>query len=88
MKVKTYQYLHKPFRLLWLESDEIFLLFIGLLLGIYIYTIIFLIICIFVFFIRKLKNQFPRGFIKHISYFLGLFKFKHYPTFFETEFQE
>jgi len=88
MKTRTHKYLHKPFRLLWFESDEIFLLFAGLVLGMYVNTLFFLVLIVCAVLSRKFKAKYPRGFVRHISYFLGLLRFKKYPSFFESSFQE
>ena len=88
MRVRTPKYLHKPFRILWFESDELFMMFLSLVLGIYVsvYFLPALLACVFV--ARKVKARFPRGFLRHISFFLGITRFRNCPTFFESRFQE
>jgi len=34
----------------------------------------------------KAKSRFPRGFVIHGPYFLGLLRFRGYPTFFQKHF--
>jgi len=87
-KVQNYRYLHRPFRLVWFESDELMILFIGLVLSLTISLLFLVITTVTVFFIRRFKNKYPRGFIRHISYFLGLYKFRKVPSFFDTHFNE
>lgn len=36
----------------------------------------------------KFKKKYPRGFINHISYFIGFTDFKHYPDYFIDKFRE
>lgn len=36
----------------------------------------------------RLKKNYPRGFIKHVGYFLGITTFKGYPGFFHQKFRE
>ncbi len=88
MKVRTNKYLHKPFRLLWFEADEIFLFFVGLTFSIYVTPWIGLFFFFLILLIRRNKDKQPRGFIRHFFYYLGLLRFKGYPTFFENSFQE
>ena len=88
MRVTANKYLHKPFRLLWFESDEIFLFFVGIMLGIYVsfwFVPLFFVLALFV---RKAKEKQARGFVKHFFYYFGFLRFKGYPTFFESKFQE
>jgi hypothetical protein len=35
-----------------------------------------------------LNRNFPRGFIRHLAYFSGFYKFDHYPEFFANRFVE
>jgi len=88
MRVRTNKYLHKPFRLLWFEADEIFLFFIGAIFSIYITIWIGFFFFLLVFLIHRNKNKQPRGFIRHFFYYLGLLRFKGFPSFFENNFQE
>ena len=88
MRVTTPKHLHKPFRILWFESDKLFLMFAGLIIGIYITLIFFPILFGLAFAIRKMKTKFTRGFVRHLSYFLGLMRFRNYPSFFDSRFNE
>ncbi len=88
MIAKSKKFLHKPFRILWFETDEIFLFFLGIVFCFHV-TIWFLPITIFlIVIIRRSKEKQPRGFLKHIAYQLGLMRFKGYPSFFEDRFNE
>jgi len=88
MRVTTPKHLHKPFRILWFESDELLLIFGGLILGIYITPIFFPILFGSAFVVRKMKTKFTRGFVRHLPYFLGLMRFRNYPSFFDSHFNE
>ena len=88
MKVETPKYLHKPFRILWFESDELFFMFGGLILGMYVTFMLFPVMLVCAFLIRRFKMRLNRGFVRHIPYFLGIMRFKRYPSFFESRFNE
>jgi len=88
MRVITPKHLHKPFRILWFESDELFFMFAGLILGIYVHVSFFPILFALAFIIRKMKVRFNRGFVRQLPYFLGLMRFRYYPSFFESHFSE
>ena len=88
MRVTTNKYLHKPFRLLWFESDELFVFFLGAVLGFYISLWLLPMFFTLGVIIRKTKEKQPRGFVRHFFYYIGVLRFKGYPTFFESEFQE
>ncbi len=88
MKVKPYKYLHRPFRLVWFESDELMLILIGIFLSFVVYVWSFLLFIALVYGMKKAKPKLPRGFIKHIAYYLGVYRFKGYPVFFTNKFIE
>ena len=82
------QYLHKPYRILWFELDEIVLA-----TGLYALSMMFsfyflLALPVVIYLFRISKNKKPRGYYKHIWYKLGLYSFKEYPPAFERGFQE
>lgn len=73
------RYLHRPYRLLWFERDEL-----GLMAGLYVISVfttfkLLLLIPPAVIFFRKEKRKRPRGFVVHIFYRLGLTSFRGYP---------
>ena len=81
-------YLSKPYQVLWFEPDDIGLMIAG--------TLIFglkiggwwgwLIVPMLPVGYGRLKRNYPRGFIKHMGYFLGVSPFRGYPTFFQQKF--
>jgi type IV conjugative transfer system protein TraL len=89
MKVFIPQYLHKQNRIGFLDADEagIIVLFIMLLVLIRSPLILIAGIACF-FYYRKLKEKYPRGFIKHIPHIWGFKQFKYFPSIFIREFKE
>ncbi len=90
MEHKVPQYLNEQIRFLGLETDEM----MSVLLAIY-FNILFGFGWIFtpftvaaaVLFIY-INRQYPRGFMRHLFYFSGLYSFKGYPDFFQKEMNE
>ena len=90
MQYQIPRYLNEQVRFIGLQSDEFFIV----LLSIYFCAIFrfqwivqFLNIAMDVVFIW-LNRNFPRGFIRHLAYFSGFYKFDHYPEFFANRFVE
>ncbi len=90
MQYQIPRYLNEQVRFIGLQSDEFFIV----LLSIYFcaifrfqWIVLFLNISMVVVFIW-LNRNFPRGFIRHLAYFSGFYKFDHYPQFFANRFVE
>lgn len=84
------QYLSKPYQVLWFEPDDIALIIaatfiFGLKIGGWIGVL--LVIATPVVY-GRVKRNYPRGFVKHLGYFLGVMSFKGYPTYFQQKFRE
>jgi len=84
------QYLSKPYQVLWFEPDDIALIIaatfiFGLKIGGWLGVI--LVIATPVAY-GRVKRNYPRGFVKHLGYFLGVMSFKGYPTYFQQKFRE
>lgn len=83
------QYLSSPLQIYIFESDEV-----GLIAGIVGWIMIFggwlSVISLFAvpYLYRKTKLRYPKGFLKHLSYFLGLKDMAPYPGPFENLFHE
>jgi len=80
------RYLHRPYRLLWFERDEI-----ALMVLIYIVSLLttfkaLLLIPAAVVVYRREKRKRPRGFVRHIMYRTGIAPFRGYPNSFVTRF--
>jgi type IV conjugative transfer system protein TraL len=82
------QYLSNPIQMLWWEKDEVLLilsLFSGaLLFGGFMWLALFVI----PFSYSRFKKNYPKGFLQHLLYFIGIMKFDGYPTAFEKHFIE
>ena len=90
MQYQIPRYLNEQVRFIGLQSDE----FLIVILSVYFCAIfrfqwIVLILNIsMVFVFIWLNRNFPRGFIRHLAYFSGFYKFDHYPEFFANRFVE
>lgn len=87
-RLKVPQYLHRPYQVLFFETDELVVLVIMLFLGLCFGGIFWLLMIPVVFLMVHLKKKHPRGYIKHILYQIGLLTFKNAPTSFENRFNE
>lgn len=89
MNFKFPQYLHLPIQVLDYEPDDIaiamFLFVLCMVFGGIGWWVALLVVP---WLYRTAKENYPRGFIKHIFYFFGLTELKGYPNFFQKEFTE
>ncbi len=85
---RPYKYLHKPYRVIFFESDELVLILLAVFSAMVISFKLVPVFAVGVYFLRKLKPHLPRGFLRHIPYFLGLYRFRSCPSFFDSRFQE
>ena len=90
MRYHVPRYLNEQMRFIGLQSDE----FAMVILSFYMCAIfrfnplvVVLAVGLVAGFIY-LNRRFPRGFVKHLAYFGGFYRFKHYPDFFATRFIE
>jgi type IV conjugative transfer system protein TraL len=90
MQYQIPRYLNEQVRFIGLQSDE----FLVVILSVYFcaifrfqWIVLILNISMVVVFIW-LNRDFPRGFIRHLAYFSGFYKFDHYPEFFANRFVE
>lgn len=88
MRRRFPQYLSSPFQVLWLESDELAIFFGMFTLALIFGNWFWLLTVAGPWFYSKLKKRYPRGFLKHVLYFIGLMDMKGYPGFFEESFKE
>lgn len=82
------QYLNAPIQLAWWEIDVVAVAVFSVYLGVFLKGPFYIAIFFAPYFYNKFKKQYPRGFLKHLSYFIGLTEFKGYPSFFEKRFIE
>lgn len=87
-KLKVPQYLHRPYQVLFFEVDELAAFILGLLLALFFGGIFWLLVILSVFLLSYTKKKYPRGYLKHFLYVLGLIGFKNTPSFFEKNFRE
>jgi len=74
--------------ILWFESDELALMAVFYTLGLLFGWVGWILLFIIPFLYRRLKLSYPRGFLKHGLYFLGIINLKNYPIYQEKEFIE
>lgn len=83
------QYLSEPLQVLFFDQDEVGVAFIILALclvfgGLFWWTM--LLVVPFVY--RKAKKKYPKSFLRHCLYVIGLMPLEYYPGFFEDQFRE
>lgn len=78
------KYLHRPYQVLFFETDELAVIILSLFLGLLLSGYFFLMAIILPFILGYLKKKMPRGYLKHYLYCLGLIVYKGAPTFFES----
>jgi type IV conjugative transfer system protein TraL len=86
--VRCPRYLHKPIQVLWWEADEFVIVMIFFTLALIFGYVFWLFLFAGPYIYTKFKRKYPRGFFKHLFWFSGVIKMKHYPSFFEKEFLE
>ena len=88
---KIPRYLSDPIQILWLQPDDIFIAVITYVIGINVigFSLELIILMVSVLWgYSSVKKKYPRGFLKHMLYFLGYAKLKGYPIFNIKEFRE
>jgi type IV conjugative transfer system protein TraL len=82
------QYLSSPFQVLWFETDELIIVFTFLIFALIFGYLFWLLLFLGPYLYTRLKKKYPRGFLRHMLYFIGLIHIKGYPSYFEKEFFE
>lgn len=83
------QYLSTPYQVLWFEPDDMVLMYAAtILFGVKIGGWAWILVPIVPISYGRLKKNYPRGFVKHMGYFLGIKNFGGYPKFFQQRFLE
>jgi type IV conjugative transfer system protein TraL len=82
------QYLNAPLQLAWWEADVVAVALFSGYAGFFLKGPFYLIIILQPWLYVRFKKQYPRGFMRHLFYFIGLTDFKGYPSFFEKRFVE
>ena len=86
--LRPYRYLHKPYRVLWFETEELALMAIGLLTAISINILMITVFLFLVYVVRRCKKKYSRGYLKHLAFHMGYYRFKRAPASYEKVFQE
>lgn len=82
------QYLASPLQILWFETDEVATLLIFFIISSLFGGWSWLLLFVGPYLYLRLKKNYPKSFIKHSLYFLGLKTPKNYPSTFEKFFCE
>ncbi len=85
---KISKWLHRPYQVLFFDSEDLGVIFFFFMLAFLFGKIFWLFLFIFPYLILKKKKRSPRGYIKHLLYLTGLYRFKNCPTVFESRFYE
>lgn len=88
MTRKFPQYLTQPFQVLWFEPDDLAIMTASFILAQQFGGYLWLTMIVVPWAYSRFKRQYPRGFLRHILYFIGLAPMKGYPQFFERDFLE
>jgi len=86
MKRRFPQYLSSPFQVLWFETDELGIIFLFFTVALIYGGVSWIMLLAGPWMYSKLKKKYPRGFLRHLLYFMGLVSMKGYPSYFEEEF--
>ena len=73
------RYLHQPYRFLWFEKDEVYLMVAFYILSLAFSFKLLLLIPGVIYLYRREKRKWPRGFLRHALYRLGIVSFPGYP---------
>jgi type IV conjugative transfer system protein TraL len=82
------QYLNAPLQFAWWEADVVVIAVFSAYFGFFLKGPFYLMIVLLPYSYVSAKRKYPRGFLRHLFYFIGLIDFKGYPTFFEKRFIE
>lgn len=78
------QFLHRPYQVLFFEMDDLILIILLFSLALIFGGIFWVLFFVVPYVMSIFKKRFPRGYVKHMIYFLGLFAFKFAPSVFEN----
>ncbi|MDL1977039.1 MAG: type IV conjugative transfer system protein TraL [Deltaproteobacteria bacterium] len=82
------QYLSAPLQVLWFEADELAVMVIFFTIASLFGGWFWLSLIVGPFLYLRIKKNYPKSFIKHLLYFVGLQAPPNYPSFFEKLFLE
>lgn len=82
------QYLHRPYQVLWFESDDMGILALCFIMAIIFGGFFWIAFVVVPTFYMRTKKKYPRGYLRHLLYFVGILRVKRYPDFMIKEFVE
>ncbi len=88
MQYRFPQYLHKPPRVLFMDSDEAALVAMLFILAMIFGYIFWILLFVIPYLYAKQKKKYARGALRHMLYKIGILNFERAPSFFENRFRE
>lgn len=88
MKYRIPQYLHRPYQILFFDAEDVALIMLLFVLAMLFGYVFWFLLFVVPYVYMKVKKKYPRGFLKHIIYRLGIISFKGAPSVFERNFRE
>ena len=89
MKAQFPRYLNAPLQFLWFEADDLAMILIAFMIAsTYKLWFFWVLLVVAPWQYSRVKKKYPRGFLLHMLYFMGLTQFKGYPSAFENNFIE
>ncbi|BCO09250.1 hypothetical protein GF1_16260 [Desulfolithobacter dissulfuricans] len=82
------QYLSNPIQVLWFESDELSIIVLFFVLAMIYGGLAWILFFAGPYLYSRSKKTKPRGYLFHLLYMIGLNKMKHYPEYFDKDFNE
>ena len=89
MKSKRFpQYLSSPFQILWFETDDLAIIAVFFVLALLLGGLFWVALFVAPYLYSMVKRLYPRGYLRHVLYFVGLINMKPYPNYFDNNFLE
>lgn len=82
------QFLHRPYQVLFFEADELACLVLGFVFILFFGLWMTFLLVGLAFFLSWAKKRYPRGYLRHMLYKIGLVDLKNAPTYFENKFND
>jgi len=82
------QYLSAPLQVLWFEPDDLAVCIISFTIASIFKGFFWFLILAGPFVYMRYKLKYPKSFLKHMLYFIGIKNLKHYPSIFYKNFNE
>jgi type IV conjugative transfer system protein TraL len=88
MKKLFPQYLSAPLQVLFWDSDELCIIVTFFTIAMIFGSVMWIFLILGPWAYSHMKKKYPRGFLQHILYFVGIVKINNYPSYFEDIFIE